>query len=94
MMKALSPSARVIAVDLPGHGESQMLQHHVENSEQYLVTVQSVADLLLKLIGQITDAEVVVVGYSMGARIALHMALNQVHQVTLSIFYLFCRQFF
>jgi isochorismate synthase/2-succinyl-5-enolpyruvyl-6-hydroxy-3-cyclohexene-1-carboxylate synthase/2-succinyl-6-hydroxy-2,4-cyclohexadiene-1-carboxylate synthase/O-succinylbenzoate synthase len=46
------------------------------------------------LIGQITDAEVVVVGYSMGARIALHMALNQVHQVTLSIFYLFCRQFF
>ncbi|XP_004952910.1 protein PHYLLO, chloroplastic isoform X2 [Setaria italica] len=81
MMKALSPSARVIAVDLPGHGESQMLQHHVENSEQYLVTVQSVADLLLKLVGQITDGEVVVVGYSMGARIALHMALNQVHQI-------------
>ena len=39
MMKALSPSARVIAVDLPGHGESQMLQHHVENSEQFPVTV-------------------------------------------------------
>ncbi|CAL5021226.1 unnamed protein product [Urochloa decumbens] len=81
MMKSLSPSARVIAVDLPGHGESQMLQHHVENSEQFPVTVQSVADLLLKLIGQITDGEVVVVGYSMGARIALHMALNQVHQI-------------
>ncbi|RLN09825.1 protein PHYLLO, chloroplastic isoform X1 [Panicum miliaceum] len=79
MMKALSPSARVIAVDLPGHGESQMLQHHVENSEQFPVTVQSLADLLLKLICQITDGEVVVVGYSMGARIALHMALNQVH---------------
>ncbi|OEL19228.1 Protein PHYLLO, chloroplastic [Dichanthelium oligosanthes] len=81
MMKALSPIARVIAVDLPGHGESQMLQHHVENSEQFPVTVQSVADLLLKLICQITDGEVVVVGYSMGARIALHMALNQVHQI-------------
>ncbi|CAN6273232.1 unnamed protein product [Urochloa humidicola] len=81
MMKALSPSARVIAVDLPGHGGSQMPQHHVENSEQFPVTVQSVADLLLKLIGQITDGEVVVVGYSMGARIALHMVLNQVHQI-------------
>jgi len=93
MMKALSPSARVIAVDLPGHGESQMLQHHVENSEQFPVTVQSLADLLLKLICQITDGEVVVVGYSMGARIALHMALNQVHLVTFSIF-IFCSHFF
>ncbi|XP_025816542.1 protein PHYLLO, chloroplastic isoform X5 [Panicum hallii] len=86
MMKALSPSARVIAVDLPGHGESQVLQHHVENSEKFPITVQSLADLLLKLISQITDGEVVVVGYSMGARIALHMALNQVHSVTFSIF--------
>lgn len=86
MMKALSPIARVIAADLPGHGESQMLQHHVGNSEQFPVTVQSVADLLLKLIRQITDGQVVVVGYSMGARIALHMALSQVHQVTFSIF--------
>ncbi|KAF8653016.1 hypothetical protein HU200_062451 [Digitaria exilis] len=81
MMKALSPVARVIAADLPGHGESQMLQHQVENSEQFPITVQSAADLLLKLIHEITDSEVVVVGYSMGARIALHMALSQVHQI-------------
>uniref|UniRef100_A0A0E0CMI0 Mandelate racemase/muconate lactonizing enzyme C-terminal domain-containing protein n=1 Tax=Oryza meridionalis TaxID=40149 RepID=A0A0E0CMI0_9ORYZ len=82
MMKALSPSARVIAVDLPGHGESEILQHDVENSNQISFSVQSVADLLLKLIRNITDGEVVVVGYSMGARIALHMALNQNHKIS------------
>ncbi|KAL6634634.1 hypothetical protein ACP70R_027305 [Stipagrostis hirtigluma subsp. patula] len=81
MMKALSPSARVIAVDLPGHGDSQMLCRHVANSEQSPITVQAVADLLLKLMCHITDGEVVVVGYSMGARIALHMALNQIHKI-------------
>jgi len=81
MMKALAPSARVIAIDLPGHGESQIMQRH-KNSEQFIVTVQLVADLLLKLMCHITDGEVVVVGYSMGARIALHMALNQDHKVT------------
>jgi isochorismate synthase / 2-succinyl-5-enolpyruvyl-6-hydroxy-3-cyclohexene-1-carboxylate synthase / 2-succinyl-6-hydroxy-2,4-cyclohexadiene-1-carboxylate synthase / o-succinylbenzoate synthase len=80
-MKALAPSARVIAIDLPGHGESKILQRH-KNSEQPAVTVQLVADLLLKLIYHITNGEVVVVGYSMGARIALHMALNQDHKVT------------
>ncbi|XP_066320865.1 protein PHYLLO, chloroplastic-like isoform X7 [Miscanthus floridulus] len=80
MMKALAPSARVIAIDLPGHGESQIMQRH-KNSEQFIVTVQLVADLLLKLMCHITDGEVVVVGYSMGARIALHMALNQDHKI-------------
>uniref|UniRef100_A0ACD5ZH39 Uncharacterized protein n=1 Tax=Avena sativa TaxID=4498 RepID=A0ACD5ZH39_AVESA len=82
MMKALSPSARVIAVDLPGHGESQILQHDAENFSQISVTVHSIADLLLKLICNITDGEVVVVGYSMGARIALRMALNQNHKIS------------
>ena len=87
MMKALSSGARVIAVDLPGHGESQILQHDAEKNS---VTIQSIADLLLKLICNITDGEVVVVGYSMGARIALHMALNQNHKVTSSRMQLSC----
>ncbi|KAG8059100.1 hypothetical protein GUJ93_ZPchr0002g23407 [Zizania palustris] len=82
MMKALSPSARVIAVDLPGHGESEILHPDVANPNQFSITVQSIADLLLKLICNITDGEVVVVGYSMGARIALHMALNQKHKIS------------
>ncbi|XP_006647426.2 protein PHYLLO, chloroplastic [Oryza brachyantha] len=82
MMKALSPSARVISVDLPGHGESEILEHDVENSNQISITVQSIADLLLKLLRNITDGKVLVVGYSMGARIALHMALNQNHKIS------------
>jgi isochorismate synthase/2-succinyl-5-enolpyruvyl-6-hydroxy-3-cyclohexene-1-carboxylate synthase/2-succinyl-6-hydroxy-2,4-cyclohexadiene-1-carboxylate synthase/O-succinylbenzoate synthase len=90
MMKALSSSARVIAVDLPGHGKSHILQHDAENFSQFSVTIQSIADLLLKLICNITDGKVLVVGYSMGARIALHMALNQNRKVTLSRLQLFC----
>ena len=90
MMKALSPSARVIAVDLPGHGESQILQHDDENFNQISLTIQSVADLLLKLICDITDGEVVVVGYSMGARIALQMILNENLKVILSRLQLVC----
>ncbi|VAI57221.1 unnamed protein product [Triticum turgidum subsp. durum] len=82
MMKALSPSARVIAVDLPGHGESQILQRDDGNFNQISLTIQSVADLLLKLICDITDGEVVVVGYSMGARIALQMILNENHKIS------------
>lgn len=93
MIKALSLNARVIAVDLPGHGESKMLQRHIGNSKQFPCTVQAVADLLIKLMCHITDGEVMVVGYSMGGRIALHMALNQVHKV-LHQYYIFSIYFF
>ncbi|XP_020083251.1 protein PHYLLO, chloroplastic isoform X4 [Ananas comosus] len=76
-MKALSHAARGISVDLPGHGDSPMQWHSNEESEQKLkLSVETVADLLLKLICDITDEGVILVGYSMGARIALHMALR------------------
>lgn len=81
-MKALSHAARGISVDLPGHGDSPMQWHSNEESEQKLkLSVETVADLLLKLICDITDEGVILVGYSMGARIALHMALRYSEKV-------------
>lgn len=77
VMKALSPTARCISIDLPGHGESQVQWHMEKGSEQKLnISVESVADMLMQLICDITSGGVILVGYSMGARIALYMALK------------------
>lgn len=83
-MKAVSGSARCISIDLPGHGGSKM-QNHVAKATQEITTkatqeitlsIDVVADVLYKLIEQITPGKVTLVGYSMGARIALYMALR------------------
>ncbi|XP_078167049.1 protein PHYLLO, chloroplastic-like isoform X2 [Carex rostrata] len=73
IMKSLSNDARTISVDLPGHGKSQ-----VHAKQECTISVKTISELLLKLINEISTEEqrVVLVGYSMGARIALHMALN------------------
>lgn len=74
-MKAISGSARCISIDLPGHGNSIM--HSVKNaSEEPCMSLEMIADLLHKLIDHVTPATVTLVGYSMGARIALYMALK------------------
>ncbi|KAF7808980.1 protein PHYLLO, chloroplastic [Senna tora] len=75
IMKAISGSARCISVDLPGHGKS--IIHTVKNaSEKLCLSLEMIADLLHKLILHMTPAKVTLVGYSMGARIALYMALR------------------
>ncbi|CAN1297759.1 Protein PHYLLO, chloroplastic, partial [Linum perenne] len=70
IMKAISGSARCISVDLPGHGETK-----VQNQDQTW-SIERVSDVLYKLIEDLTPGSVTLVGYSMGARIALHMALR------------------
>ncbi|KAJ7943266.1 protein PHYLLO, chloroplastic [Quillaja saponaria] len=77
IMKALSGSARCIAVDLPGHGGSTIQSHGLKDGRQApCLSLEIIADALLKLINHITPGKVIFVGYSMGARIALYMALN------------------
>lgn len=79
IMKAISASARCISVDLPGHGGSKIENHggmKVEQEALATLSVEMVAEVLCKLIQRITPGNVVVVGYSMGARIALHMAVK------------------
>ncbi|CAN0923899.1 Protein PHYLLO, chloroplastic [Linum grandiflorum] len=68
IMKAVSGSARCISVDLPGHGETK--------TQDQSWSVERVSELLNKLIEDLTPGSVTLVGYSMGARIALHMALR------------------
>ncbi|KAL7171373.1 hypothetical protein ACSBR2_036094 [Camellia fascicularis] len=77
IMKAISGSARCIAVDLPGHGRSKMQNYGIrEASQERSLSIEVVADILQKLIQNSTPGKVTLVGYSMGARIALYMALR------------------
>lgn len=77
IMKALSGSAKCVSVDLPGHGRSiiQSCDSVNPNGGQRL-SVEVVAAVLSQLIDQISNGKVTLVGYSMGARIALYMALR------------------
>ncbi|XP_022776661.1 protein PHYLLO, chloroplastic isoform X3 [Durio zibethinus] len=76
IMHAISGSARCISVDLPGHGVTKIKNHGDDKDAQPpTLSIEIVADLLSKLIEHITPGKVTLVGYSMGARIALYMAL-------------------
>ena len=77
IMKAFSQGARCVSIDLPRHGETQIVNHGdrdaiVESS----LSIEVVSEVVNKLIHHVTSERVTVVGYSMGARIALHMALR------------------
>lgn len=77
-MKAISGSARCISLDLPGHGgsttENNDSDAHVVKEPSFSMEV--VADILYKLIHHLAPGKVNLVGYSMGARIAMYMALR------------------
>ncbi|MED6110114.1 hypothetical protein PIB30_040017 [Stylosanthes scabra] len=75
IMKSFSGSARCISVDLPGHGKS--IIHGVNDAcEEPCLSMEIIADIFHQLLHQITPAKVTLVGYSMGARIALYLALR------------------
>ncbi|EXB44934.1 hypothetical protein L484_026522 [Morus notabilis] len=75
--KAASRGARCISIDLPGHGSSRILNHDDENAIlESSLSIEVVAEVVRKLIHEITPEKVTVIGYSMGARIALFMALR------------------
>ncbi|KAI5383522.1 hypothetical protein KIW84_070777 [Lathyrus oleraceus] len=74
-MKTFSESAKCISIDLPGHGKSEL--HGVERAaEEPWLSLEIVGDILHKVIHHVAPAKVTLVGYSMGARIALYMALK------------------
>lgn len=74
-MKTFSESARCISIDLPGHGKS--ILHGVKSaSEEPSLSLEIIADILHKLTHHVAPAKITLVGYSMGARIALYMALR------------------
>ena len=64
----LSQRFRVIAVDLPGYGQSPRLAQRT--------TIPQYADLLAELIAQISDGPAVLVGHSMGGMTSVTLALR------------------
>lgn len=62
---ALAQTARVVAIDLPGHGDSPCLVHAAKLSDY----VDAVAATL--------DAPAIVIGHSLGAMIALDLAIKR-----------------
>ncbi|CAM8957088.1 unnamed protein product [Rhodiola kirilowii] len=81
IMKATSGSARCISLDIPGHGSSKIRNHEAEEWQKCGLKMEIVAAFLRKLIGDVTPHKVTLVGYSMGARIALYMALKFANKV-------------
>ncbi|KAL2484725.1 Protein PHYLLO [Abeliophyllum distichum] len=77
IMKALSSSLRCIAIDLPGHGGSKLLDF----SQGQSLPMDVVVNMLCKVLHDLTPGKVVLVGYSMGARISLYMALKRSNKV-------------
>ncbi|KAL3510951.1 hypothetical protein ACH5RR_030352 [Cinchona calisaya] len=73
LMKAISKSARCVAIDLPGHGGSKL---QIDSKAKPSLSIDVIADMLCQLFPYVTPEKVILVGYSMGARIALYMALK------------------
>lgn len=71
LIDALADTHRVIAVDLPGHGESEA----PESVARY--GMATVAEDLRALVEHLAVDEAHLLGYSMGGRLALFMALTQ-----------------
>jgi 2-succinyl-6-hydroxy-2,4-cyclohexadiene-1-carboxylate synthase len=69
VMAALEGEYRCLAVDLPGHGASLGLPPDV-------YTIDGTARALLDLLDELGVERPVVVGYSMGGRLALYLALR------------------
>ncbi|XP_024934015.3 protein PHYLLO, chloroplastic isoform X2 [Ziziphus jujuba] len=76
IMEAISGCSRCISIDLPGHGGTKIQNHSNNTMKESCMSVEVVADVICNLIHQITPGKVTIVGYSMGARIALYMALK------------------
>jgi len=69
VMKSLAPDYRCVAVDLPGHGDSTGLQF----PQRY--TLGGASDGLIDLLGFLDVDQCIIVGYSMGGRLALYFTL-------------------
>lgn len=67
----LSGVVKAVAVDLPGHGQTPLPQK--KGRDGFLETI----DALVELVEQLGVSSVDVLGYSMGARIALGAALHR-----------------
>ncbi|MCO5559536.1 hypothetical protein L7F22_013137 [Adiantum nelumboides] len=88
IMQALSVSNRCISLDLPGHGKTSIREPKLSNlttldglRKVNPFSMGSIAEALNVLLAELCPKKVTLVGYSMGARLALYMALRCNQQV-------------
>lgn len=85
IMEAISGFSRCIAFDLPGHGKSKIKVKTVNKlAKEHTFSMEAMSDIICKLLSSIKARKVTLVGYSMGARVALCMALRCSDMVRLS----------
>lgn len=98
IMDSLSITFRCLSVDLPGHGQTTVGQaegwkpsSELGGSQNSIVSVsetrgvwsmEGLGAALTQLLRKVDRRKVVLVGYSMGARVALYMALRHREQVS------------
>lgn len=68
VVSTLSPYYYCLAVDLPGHGQTKI----AGDSTSY--TIEGCATAIIKMLGHLNIKSCSLVGYSMGGRLALHLA--------------------
>lgn len=73
LISELSPSYRLITVDLLGHGKTGNLG--------YVHTMAEMAELVLKVLEHLNIEEFVVIGHSMGGYVALALAKRNQHRL-------------
>ncbi|WP_392533689.1 2-succinyl-6-hydroxy-2,4-cyclohexadiene-1-carboxylate synthase [Nostoc sp. C117] len=69
-IELLSEEFSYLTVDLPGHGKTQVL-----SGDEYY-TMPNTADAIINLLDRLKIAKCFLVGYSMGGRLALYLALH------------------
>jgi pimeloyl-ACP methyl ester carboxylesterase/CRP-like cAMP-binding protein len=68
LLQVVGRRFRTLAIDLPGYGNSERLRERT--------TIPRYVDLLAKLINEVTDSPVVLIGHSMGGMISISLALK------------------
>ena len=83
IMHTLSMSYKCVSIDLPGHGKTTISGEEMTEPSYYetsealdSLSMENVAQALSSLCGCLSKKKVILIGYSMGARIALYMALR------------------
>ena len=71
----LGPRVRALAVDLPGHGQSDLPDGTGESGFEETV------DAISELVGKTTQSSVDVIGYSQGARLGIGLAVRRPQRV-------------
>ncbi len=70
----LSKQFYCVAIDLLGHGQTEAIDHVMDRDEDY--TIESTANFIIKFLDLLCVERCCLVGYSMGGRLALYLALH------------------